>query len=196
MRKAAFCLLAAALMSGCGAAPVKRYFEIRTIGTAEPPLPRLERRICVEPAAVDSPYDDTRILYRVTPYELKYYPYEFWVDRPGRQVTAAMAEFLAKMKVFPVVTEDRTKGEPEILLRSRLHAVEEIDGADIWEGRLAMDIEFLDAKSGAPIVTWAFDRKTQMLKREVGILPAVLSRILDEELRKAVWELAHALEKK
>ena len=39
MRKAAFCLLAAALMSGCGAAPVRRYFEIRTIGGAEPPCP-------------------------------------------------------------------------------------------------------------------------------------------------------------
>ena len=35
-----------------------------------------------------------------------------------------------------------------------------------------------------------------MAKEHVGDLPAVLSRILDEELGKAVWELARALEKK
>jgi len=196
MKKAAILILMAALTGGCGSMHPKRYFQIRTIGADEPALPRLERRVCVEPAAVDAPYDDIRVLYRVAPYELKYYPYEFWVDRPGRQVAAAMAEFLTKMKVFPVVVEDRTKGEPEIFLRSRLHALEEIDGTDIWEGRMAMDIEFVDAKSGAPIVVWSFDRKATMFRHDVGVLPAAVSRILDEELRKAVWELARALEKK
>ena len=196
MKKAAILILVAALTGGCGSVHPKRYFEIRTIGTDEPALPRVERRVCVEPASVDAPYGDVRILYRVTPYELRDYPYEFWVDRPARQVAAAMAEFLATMKVFPVVVADRTKGEPEIVLRSRLHALEEIDGADIWEGRLAMDLEFVDAKTGAPIAGWSFDRKATMFKHEVGVLPAVVSRILDEELRKAVWELARTLEKK
>jgi ABC-type uncharacterized transport system auxiliary subunit len=193
MRKAAFALLAALLMSACGAAPVKRYFEIRTIAADEPALPKIEQRACVEPAAVDALYDDIRILYRVTPYELKYYPYEFWAERPGRQVGAAMAEFLAKKKVFRSVGRDCAKGEPEIIVRSRVRALEEIDTTDIWKAHLAMDIEFADAKSGAPIARWSFDRTGQMFKRNVGVLPAVVSRILDEELGKAVWELAHAL---
>ncbi len=196
MRKAASLILLAALTAGCGSLHPKRYFQIRTIGADEPAVPRVERRVLVEPAAVDPPYDDIRILYRVTPYELKYYPYEFWLDRPGRQIATAMAEFLTKMKVCPVVTQDRMKGVPDVVLRSRLHALEEIDSADIWEGRLAMDIEFVDAKSGALIASSSFDRKAKMLKHEVGVLPAVIARILDEELRKAIWELARALEKK
>jgi ABC-type uncharacterized transport system auxiliary subunit len=196
MRKAAICILMAALMSGCGAAPVKRYFEIRAFAADEPALPKVEQRVLVEPAAVDALYDDIRILYRVSPFELKYYPYEFWAERPGRQIGAAMAEFLVKRKVAPVVGGDRAKGEAEIVLRSRVHALEEIDNPDAWLARLAMDIEFADAKTGAAIVTWSFDRKVRMAKQSVAVLPAIVSRILDEELAKAVWELAHAMDKK
>jgi ABC-type uncharacterized transport system auxiliary subunit len=196
MRKVAFCLLAAALMSGCGAAPVKRYFEIRTIAADELALPKVERRVCVEPAAVDALYDDTRIVYRVTPYELRYYPYEFWAERPGRQIGTAMAEFLAKKNVFSSVGQDCTKVGPDLILRSRVRALEEIDRPDVWEARLAMDIEFVSAKTGAFIAGTRFDRTGKMFKQTVGVLPAVVSRILDEELGKAIWELAHALEKK
>jgi len=196
MRKAALCLLAAVFMSGCGAAPVKRYFQIRMTAANEPALPKVDRRVLVEPAAVDPLYDDVRILYRVAPNELMYYPYEFWAERPGRQIGTAMAEFLTNMKVFPAVWQDRTKGEPEVVLRSRVHALEEVDTSDVWQGRLAMVIEFVDAKTGAPIVSRSFDRSGKMFRRDVGVLPGVVSRLLGEELGKAVWELAHAVEKR
>lgn len=197
MRKAAIGILTVALMGSCGTAHVKRYFQIQTIAAAEPALPKVERRLLVEPAWVDPLYDDIRILYRVSPYELKYYPYEFWAEKPGKQIGAAMAEFLLKKKVFPLISQASAgvKEDPEIVLRSRVHVLEEIDNPDVWQARLAMDLEFLDFKTGTPIVSWSFDRKGQMHK-QVGDLPAVVSRILDEELARGVWELARALEKK
>jgi ABC-type uncharacterized transport system auxiliary subunit len=160
-------------------------------------LPKVERRLLVEPASVDPLYDDIRILFRVSAFELKYYPYEFWAERPGRQVGATMAEFLVKKKVFPSVGVGG-KGlneSPDIVLRSGIHVLEEIDNPRGWEARLAMTIEFVDARTGATIVARSFDRKEPMLK-QVGDLPGVVSRIVDEELAKAVWDLARALEKK
>jgi uncharacterized lipoprotein YmbA len=195
MRKAAIAILLAVLMSGCGSTHVKRYFEIRSLVSAEPALPKVERRVLVEPVRVDSLYDDVRIVYRVSPFELKYYPYEFWSEKPGKQVGAAMIEFLREKKVFPWVGQTVGIEAPDLVLRSRLHALEEIDHPDVWEARLAMDFEFADPKTGAPVVSWTFDRKAQMGK-SVGALAPVLSRLLEEELEKAVWQLAHALEKK
>lgn len=197
MRKAAILILMAAVMGGCGSTHAKRYFQIRTFAADEPALPKVERRLLVEPASVDPLYDDIRILFRVSAFELKYYPYEFWAERPGRQVGAAMAEFLVKKKVFPSVGVGG-KGlneSPDIVLRSGIHVLEEIDNPKGWEGRLAMTIEFVDARTGATIVARNFDRKEPMLK-QVGDLPGVVSRIIDEELAKAVWDLARALEKK
>lgn len=196
MRKAAFCILIAALMIGCGSTHAKRYFEIRSVASGEPALPKIERRLLVEAPACDPLYDDIRIVYRVSPFELKYYPYEFWAEKPGKQVGAAMAAYFGKAKVFPAVSRDPRMESPEIVLKSRVHVIEEIDNPDVWEARLAMDLEFVDARSGKPLAAWTFDRKGQMAKEHVGDLPAVLSRILDEELGKAVWELARTLDKK
>jgi ABC-type uncharacterized transport system auxiliary subunit len=197
MRKAAVLILMAAVMGGCGSTHAKRYFQIRSVAADEPALPKVERRLLVEPASVDPLYDDIRILFRVSAFELKYYPYEFWAERPGRQVGATMAEFLVKKKVFPSVGVGG-KGlneSPDIVLRSGIHVLEEIDNPRGWEARLAMTIEFVDARTGATIVARNFDRKEPMLK-QVGDLPGVVSRIVDEELAKAVWDLARALEKK
>ena len=196
MRKAAFCILTAALMAACGSTHAKRYFEIRSVAPADPALPKIERRLLIEAPSVDPLYDDIRILYRVSPFELQYYPYEFWAEKPGKQVGAAMAEYFGKKKVFPDVSRDPRMENPEIVLKSRLHVIEEIDSPNAWQARLAMDFEFVNAQSGKPLATWTFDRKGQMAKEHVGDLPAVLSRILDEELGKAVWELARTLEKK
>ena len=197
MRKAAILILMAAVMGGSGSTHAKRYFQIRSVAPDEPALPKVERRLLVEPASVDPLYDDIRIPFRVSAFELKYYPYEFWAERPGRQVGTAMAEFLVKKKVFPSVgVGGRGLNEsPDIVLRSAIHVLEEIDNPRGWEARLAMTIEFVDARTGATIVARNFDRKEPMLK-EVGDLPGVVSRIVDEELAKAVWDLARALEKK
>jgi len=196
MRKAAFCILTAVLMIGCGSTHARRYFEIRSVAPGEPALPKIERRLLVEAPSVDPLYDDIRILYRVSPFELKYYPYEFWAEKPEKQIGAAMAEYFGKKKVFPAVSRDPRMERPEIVLKSRLHAIEEIDNSDVWQARLAMDLEFVDVKTGKPIISWTFDRKGQMAKGHVGDLPVVLSRILEEELAKATWELARTLEKK
>jgi len=198
MRKAAIVLLIAAFMIGCGSTHTRRYFQIKTIAAEEPALPRIERRLLVEPAAVDPLYDDIRILYRVSPFEVKYYPYEFWAEKPGKLAGDAMAEFLVKKKVFPVVgrgVAGLAKEAPDLLLRSSVRVLEEIDSPNAWQARLAMDLEFVDAKTGKAVVASAFDRKESM-SRQVGALPAVVSGILDEELGKLVWDLARALEKK
>jgi len=196
MRKTAICILTAGLMIACGSTHGKRYFEIRSVAPAEPALPKIERHLLVEPTAVEPLYDDTRILYRVSPFEVKYYPYEFWAERPGKQVSAAMAEYLRKKKVFPSIGQGPMKEVPEIILRTRVHVLEEIDNPDGWQARLAMDIEFVDANSGQALVVRSFDRKEKMAGKQVGEFPPACSRMLDEELGKAIWELARALDKK
>ena len=109
-----------------------------------------------------------------------------------------MAAFLAIKKVFPSIIRANAgaaEEEPEIVLRSRVHVLEEIDTPGTWwEARLAMDLEFLDFKTGRAIVSSSFDRTGRMGK-QVRDLAAVVSGILDDELAKLVWELARALEK-
>jgi ABC-type uncharacterized transport system auxiliary subunit len=196
MKKIAIAFLAVIALGGCGSTHAKRYFEIRSVAPAETALPKVAKRLLVQMPSVDPLYDDTRILYRVSPFEIEYYPYEFWAEKPGKQIASAVADFLVKKEAFLGVETDPMRIEADILLRSRVHAVEEIDNPDTWLARLAMDYQFIDAKTGETLAAAAFDRSAQMTKEHVGTLPAVLSRILEEEIAKGVWELARALEKK
>jgi ABC-type uncharacterized transport system auxiliary subunit len=197
MKKAALAVLAVSLAAACLSSPLKRYFEIQSLPSAESALPKIERRLAVEPSEVDPPYDGIRILFRVSPYEFRYYPYEFWAEKPAEMICAAMAEFLSGQKAFSRIDRGRLlQDDGDLVLRSHVRALEEIDNPDVWQARLAMDLDFVDAKTGAIVLTWTFDRKGQMAGKKVSELPAVVSRLLGEELAKGVWELARALEKR
>ena len=196
MRKAVLSVMMIGILAACGAAPAKRYFELSIAAIAGPAVPRVDRTLAIEPTTVARLYDNIRIPYRVSDFELKYYPYEFWAQDPGRVVDAALAGFFRAKPVFTRLAGFAPDSDQDITLRPRLHVIEEVDAAAEWQARLAMTLEFVEAKSGKVLVTHSFDRTARMAVKKVEALPEALSRILEQELAAAVVELAKALEKK
>ena len=94
------------------------------------------------------------------------------------------------------MTLDVLQGDPEIVLRSTIRLLEEIDNPKVWFARLAMDLEFLEFKSGRSLLKHSFDRRLPLQVRKVQQLPAVLSTILMGELDIAVRKLAGVTETK
>lgn len=193
MRKLALPLLAALLVAGCLSTPSKRYFQIVAMDMDARPHPQVGKVIYIEPVRVDPLYDDFRVIYRVSPYELKYYTAVFWAKTPDALFREAISDYLIKKAAFPRVMIDVLQGDPEIVLRTNVRLVEEIDSPDKWYGRLAMDLEFLEFKAGKTIVRHSFDRKMPLEARKVNFLPGVISGILVTELDAAVGKLAEAI---
>lgn len=193
MRKLAVPLVAIFLLAGCFSTPAKRYFQIVAMDLDARPHSTIGKAIYVEPVRVDPLYDDYRVIYRVSPYELKYYASVFWAKKPDALFREAISDYLIKKEGFPRVMIDVLQGDPEIALRSNVRLIEEIDNPDVWYARLAMDLEFLDFKTGRTIVKHSFDRRLPLEARKVRFLPGVLSGILVVELDVAVKKLAEAL---
>jgi ABC-type uncharacterized transport system auxiliary subunit len=196
MRKHALTLAAVLLLSGCFSTAAKRYFQIVPMDKSTEPHSRVGKVLYVEPVRVDPLYDDFRVIYRVSPFELKYYSHAFWAKKPDALFREAVSDYLIRKKGFPRVMLDILQGDPEIILRSNVRLVEEIDNPKVWYGRLAMDLEFLEFKTGQSILKHSFDRYMPLGARKVQFLPAVLSAILVEELDTAVRKLAETLEAK
>ena len=196
MRKLAIPLLSMLLVAGCLSAPTKRYFQIVAMDLDARPPPLIGKVVYIEPVRVDPLYDDFRVIYRVSPYELKYYSTVFWAKTPDDLVREAISDYLIRKAGFPRVMIDVLQGEPEISLRTNVRLIEEIDNPDVWYARLAMDLEFLEFKSGKTIVRHTFDRKMPLEARKVRFLPGVLSGMLVTELDAAVQKLAEALQAK
>lgn len=196
MRKAARCGLLVLLLTACFSAPTKRYFQIVATDKDAQLHPKVDKALYVEPVRVDPLYDDFRVIYRVSLYELKYYSYVFWAKKPDALFREAIGDYLLRKEGFSRVTLDVLQGDPEIVLRSNVRLVEEIDNPEVWFARLAMDLEFLEFKSGRSLLRHSFDRRLPLPVRKVRALPAILSRILTEELDIAVRKLAGVTETK
>jgi ABC-type uncharacterized transport system auxiliary subunit len=196
MRKVARCGLLVLLFAACFSVPTKRYFEIVAIGKDAQLHPKVEKVLYIEPVRVDPLYDDFRVIYRVSKFELQYYTYVFWAKKPDNLFRDAMGDYLKEKEGFTRVTLDVLQGDPEIVLRSNVRLVEEIDNPKVWFARLAMDLEFLEFKSGKSLLRHSFDRRLPFEVRKVPQFPAILSRILTEELDIAVGKLAKITETK
>lgn len=192
MRKLALPLAAILLLAGCFSTPSKRYFQITAIDRDAELHPKIGKALYIEPSRVDPLYDDYRVIYRVSPYEIKYYSSVFWAEKPDGLILEAMRDYLVRKGGFSLVTVDVLKGDPVITLRSNLRLVEEIDNPNVWFGRLAMDLEFVDFESGAVLVSHSFDRRLPLAARNSRFLPSIISRILVEELDVVVRKLADA----
>jgi hypothetical protein len=193
MRKLALPLAAVLLLAGCFSSPSKRYFQIVALEKNGQLHPKIDRVLYIEPVRVDPLYDDFRVIYRISPYELKYYSSIFWAKKPDDLFREAMSDYFILKEGFSRVTLDILQGDPAIILRSTVHLVEEIDNPKVWFGRLAMDLEFLEFKTGKSLAKHSFDKRLALGMRKVNYLPAVLSGLLADELDAAVRKLAEAL---
>jgi len=193
MRKLALPLAAMLVLAGCFSTPSKRYFEVVPMDRDAQPHPKIDKVLYIEPVRVDALYDDFRIIYRVSPYELKYYSSVFWAKKPDALIREATRDYIVQKQGFSRVLLDVLEGEPAVVLRLNVRLIEEIDNPSVWFGRLAMDIEFLDFKSSNILLKHAFDRRVALAARQSQYLPAVISQILAEELDVSVRKLADVI---
>lgn len=193
MRKLALCVAAAAVLWSCMSSPVRQYYQIQLTGNWAEGLQPIQRTLRVDPVSTNDLYDDFRILYRVSPFEVNFYSYGFWADKPGKLIGDAVSHYLAGKNLFAGVTRTVAGSDPDLVLMARIHVIEEIDEPDFWHGRLAMSLEFQEFPSGLTIHVHNFDRTEKLPAKDIAHLPAVISRILEEELALAISALARKI---
>jgi ABC-type uncharacterized transport system auxiliary subunit len=174
--------------ASCFAAHAKRYFELRA--SSPPAGPALARTLLLERVDISEFYDDFRIVYRLSPTEVNYYPYDFWTEKPSRLIHHMVLERLLIPGRFLRIDTEAGKEPAEWQLKMRVFRIEEVDEGERWFGRLAMNFEVVDLKTGAVIATRSFDRSEPLGLKDVTRLPAVLSSILLSEIDAFLGELA------
>ena len=188
MKRAPALLVMMLMLFGCMAS-TKRYYQIHIPENTPPGFGTLPGVVLVEPPEVEDFYDDYRIVYRVSPYEINYYAYDFWAKRPGRLIRDSVRDYLRGNRVFRSVVFNASEEEPDFVIKVHLNAVEECDRNQAWYGRLAMSVRIVDYENGSTVVTHDFDREARLSDKEVDELPVVISSILAEEMA-TLWEKA------
>lgn len=179
---------------GCMSSPARRYYQLHLTGPEAPVSKTINKTILIEPVYVDDLYDDYRIVYRLSPFELNYYSYEFWADKPAKLIRDSITRYLTRKNAFHRVIQEISRGEPDVLWKSEVLAVEEVDRQDVWYARLAMEVELVDFKSREILYDYQFDRQEELATKSVALIPITLSNILREELDKIVLDISERIE--
>jgi len=189
-RTIALGILVLALAACFGPGQAKRYFDFQPLLIEHAgDGPTLDKVLYIDRVEVEDLWNDFRIIYRRTPMELNYYPYEFWAEKPDKLLRDAIYHFFSGRRVFRGLSLDSDRDTPDWILRCHVHRLEEFDLALTWSARLAMDLAVVEAKSGSVIQSRSFDRTMPLNRRSVSDLPQVLSRILTEELEALLQSL-------
>jgi uncharacterized lipoprotein YmbA len=194
MKKAYVTVVLILFLGGCMSSPARRYYQLHLTVPEMPIAKTINRTIMIEPVGIDDLYDDYRIVFRLSPFELNFYSYEFWAYKPAILIRDSITHYLMKKNVFQKVTQEISRGEPDILWTSKVHIIEEVDTQDLWYARLAMEVELVDFKSKERLYFYEFDRQEKLATKSIALVPVVLSKILEEELDIIVRNISERIE--
>jgi hypothetical protein len=145
--------------------------------SAEVPLMLFEK---VEVAAL---YNQFRLVYRLSPYEINYYPYYFWVEKPEKLIGEFIRSFFKAVPGTQRVIHSITDKEPDRELVVFIDCLEEYDQQGFWLSQLKGRFLVRDFKTKQELIVHEFANKKKMSVKKTEELPKSISRQLVEELQ-------------
>lgn len=175
----------AIFFSGCfSSSPTEEYFyQLHT------PAAAMEKgrgpKLLLADFMTASGYDTTRIAYRVSPNEIRYYAHRQWTAEPSRLIGEASVRHLRASGLFSEVARGEKIREPHAVLEGYVEAIEETDkDDDAWQARLAMTFILRAPDSEKILMRHSFDVTRPCKRPELQEVAAGVSSILEDELQK------------
>lgn len=144
--------------------------------------------LVVRPFTAHDPYNQERLVYRSSPYQLGFYNYHRWAASPAEQVTDWTRRYLAGTGVFAKVfpTSD---GSADLALGGRVRQIEEVDHVQSWEAILSIDFWLTRSDQRSPMWFQSYTAAQQAEKRNPEAVAEALSRNLKEILGRLTADL-------
>jgi ABC-type uncharacterized transport system auxiliary subunit len=179
------------LLFSCGGVPETFYYTLAfdngpTQNDGHSPLPFT---LGVEKFQSDVIYDDDRIIYRDSPYEVKYYFYRRWAAPPRHLVTDKIVGYLSESGLFEKVTTYPTAGEVKYVLNGRLLAFEEWDEESKWYGKVAIKASLYEPATQRVVWSGKFESMHPVSKK----IPAAVVEALSLSVKKCLEEMTQSI---
>lgn len=182
------------LLSACGGVPETFYYTVAPLAvktTEAEANNHTERTVVlgVEKFSAEALYDDDRIIYRDSPYEVKYYHYRRWAAMPRQLVTDQVLKQLQAAHIFRNVVSFPSNNRVDYVLTGRILSFEEWDREEQWFGRAAFSAQLYDPASRRLLWSAMFEAETRAEKR----IPTAVAEAIGRSLEKCIADLQAAL---
>ncbi len=187
--------LIASMLQACGGVPETYYYTVAPLAlNAQPPEANDSHSartivLGVKKFSAEALYDDDRIIYRESPYEVKYYHYRRWAATPRLLVTDEIIKQLYAARICRNVVSFPSNKHVDYVLTGRIVSFEEWDRGEQWFGRVAFTAQLYDPVSQQLLWSEVFEAETRAEKR----IPAAVVEAIAKSLEKCIADLRQAL---
>ena len=182
-----FFMLALLLPTACAMHKIQ-YYEMSVPATPSSPNATATNGVAQRPSIAVERFStvqalqDSRIRYRKGPNEVGTYEYHRWSDPPAVLVREALAHALQASGSYSSVTDARSTGSSDFVVRGKLIEFSELDSTGI-QTRVSLDLSVYEQKSGhlvwtgtlsqdEPVNGKGFDAIVQSMERNLNSLLA------------------------
>ncbi len=192
------CVLAAAyatglVLCGCASAPTKQYYTMNYVAEELPrrrnPAP-YPYTIRIKKFDIEEAYARPQIVYRKSPFEMRYYFYRVWAVKPIDMLSDLVEKHLSSSGLVSHVVRRFDEGmKPDYELTGKIEAIEEYDNENVWFAHLAFRLQLTRLGDDRTLYSRRFDDRKQVHTQEPEYVVRELSRILDVRMTQALMDI-------
>lgn len=183
MRWKSVVMIVAGLFLFCSKIPVKQFYVLNYVPSAA--------RDRLNPAAyqctfrlrnfgVEEAYTRPQIVYRQSPFQLRYYVYRVWAVKPERMITDLFHKHLITANLVSNVVRRFDEGhKPDYEVSGIVEAIEEYDSDELWFAHIAMRINLIRIKDNRTMYSRRFDHRKRVFQHEPEYVVREMSALME-----------------
>ncbi len=139
---------------------------------------------------IEEAYSRPQIVYRQSPFELRYYVYRVWAVKPTLMISDLIRKHLLSVNIVSRVIRRFDEGvKPDYELSGTIEAIEEYDSEKIWFAHLALMIRLTRLSDNKVVYSRHFDNRKQVAKNEPEIVIREMSSIFEYIMMQATHDI-------
>jgi uncharacterized lipoprotein YmbA len=181
------------LFTGCASVPFKQYYQLNYLPgmiadrQSDKPYPFIIR---LKEFDIEEAYNRPQIVYRQSPFELRYYVYRVWAVKPSRMVTDLVYKHLLDVNLVSSVTRRYDEGsKPHYELSGMVEALEEYDSDELWFSHVALRFTLTNPHNGNIVYNRRFDLRKKVLEHNPELVIREMSALIEYAISQAIQDI-------
>jgi ABC-type uncharacterized transport system auxiliary subunit len=185
--------MALVLFTGCIRLPFKQYYQLNYLPGLiadrqnSKPYPFSIR---LKEFDIEEAYNRPQIVYRQSPFELRYYVYRVWAVKPSRMVTDLVYKHLLDVNLVSSVTRRYDEGSmPHFELSGMVEALEEYDSDELWFAHVALRFSLVNLSNGNIVYNRRLDLRKKVLEHNPELVIREMSALIEYAISQAIQDI-------
>lgn len=180
------------LLFGCARMPTKQYYVLNYVPSASRDRLNPGAYRCVfrlKEFGVEEAYTKPQIVYRQSPFQLRYYVYRVWAVKPERMITDLFHKHLLTANLVSNVVRRFDEGhKPDYEINGMIEAIEEYDSDELWFAHLAIRISLTRTRDGRLMYSRRFDQRKRVFQHEPEYVVREMSALMEYILSQVIHD--------